>query len=441
MIRLLISHGAEVGKSGGSSANPLRVAAETGHNEVVRTLLKSGADADEYDELGVNVLFWAIISCSESTVKALVDAGVDSRTFISPGFNLLHWFSLYGDEADVDLLLEGDDAKRREQLAAEDFKGSTPLHWAASNMRENVLKVLLDAGSDPSTANNYGITPIHLASAKSGFDHIQLLLDHGADLEARDVMGFTIAHYAALNSSEDILGSFIESGLDVASPDDYGRAPIHIAAEFGCLRSLELLANMPEDLDRQDINGSMVLHAAARHEREECLRYCLEQHTDTTSCNLVGMTPLHCVFDDSALPLPDMSCIPANFDGIRDEYYRRRQRRTSQTKKRGEDKHKVEPRPAASAGRQHDPTVRKNKVRMLLEHGAEVDARDDKGYTALHLACFDGNMAAVQLLLERNADVNARNAENNRPEDTAKTEKIRQILRSEVTRREMLKYA
>ena len=45
-------------------------------------------------------------------------------------------------------------------------------------------------------------------------------------------------------------------------------------------------------------------------------------------------------------------------------------------------------------------------IRALLEHGAEVDAYDWSGDTALHVA-VDGNVEVVQILLAHGANVNA----------------------------------
>ena len=49
-------------------------------------------------------------------------------------------------------------------------------------------------------------------------------------------------------------------------------------------------------------------------------------------------------------------------------------------------------------------------VRLLLDRGADVNARDGDGRTALMLACYSDTYAAdvVRLLIERGADVNAR---------------------------------
>ena len=47
-------------------------------------------------------------------------------------------------------------------------------------------------------------------------------------------------------------------------------------------------------------------------------------------------------------------------------------------------------------------------LRMLLEAGADVNARDEWGHTPLHTAADRGNVAATRILLEAGADVNAR---------------------------------
>ena len=42
----------------------------------------------------------------------------------------------------------------------------------------------------------------------------------------------------------------------------------------------------------------------------------------------------------------------------------------------------------------------------LLESGADVDARDNTGVTALHWACASGSLDAVKLLVQHNAFLN-----------------------------------
>ena len=47
-------------------------------------------------------------------------------------------------------------------------------------------------------------------------------------------------------------------------------------------------------------------------------------------------------------------------------------------------------------------------VEMLLDAGADVDAKDKKGWTALICAAHWDHLAAVKLLVEKGANVNAK---------------------------------
>jgi ankyrin repeat protein len=54
---------------------------------------------------------------------------------------------------------------------------------------------------------------------------------------------------------------------------------------------------------------------------------------------------------------------------------------------------------------------RTDLVKLLLENGADVNARDDEGYTALMEPAECGDQEVVEVLLAAGIDVNARNVE------------------------------
>ena len=64
-----------------------------------------------------------------------------------------------------------------------------------------------------------------------------------------------------------------------------------------------------------------------------------------------------------------------------------------------------------SGAQQKSVQVRVEIARMLLAKGADVGAKDNEGYTPLHLACSgeQNQSELVELLLENGADLEAKN--------------------------------
>jgi ankyrin repeat protein len=77
------------------------------------------------------------------------------------------------------------------------------------------------------------------------------------------------------------------------------------------------------------------------------------------------------------------------------------------------------------------------KIRLLLNAGASVDAVSDKGDTALHAACKHAPAKAIQLLLEAGADATTQANDGTTPKDLTWEraqrggDDFREILRTE----------
>ncbi len=73
------------------------------------------------------------------------------------------------------------------------------------------------------------------------------------------------------------------------------------------------------------------------------------------------------------------------------------------------------PRRAAAAGRHAE------MVKLLIEHGAPVNARQHGGWAPLHAAAQNGDVEMAKMLVEAGADVLARATNNQMPLDLALT--------------------
>lgn len=127
-------------------ANLLCNAAFNGKVDSVKWLLEKGENANfTFTDTGENALHYTICKTSEmdervEIVKLLIDAGIDVNKKTIAGKPTLCFMR---------------DAW---------LKGETPLHRAAAFGNTTIIKMLLDAGADPSTKDANGDTPISWGS-------------------------------------------------------------------------------------------------------------------------------------------------------------------------------------------------------------------------------------------------------------------------------------
>ena len=129
------------------------------------------------------------------------------------------------------------------------LKGCTPLHLAAMNGHEQVVKYLIVNGADLDAFSTDG-TPLYMAinwavgrihhwqeepnvyhGHKFGnYEIAKLLISEGADLNMTDAWGETILYKELAYLSPDFLDYLIAKGADVNAKNAKGFTPLHRAA-------------------------------------------------------------------------------------------------------------------------------------------------------------------------------------------------------------------
>ena len=71
-------------------------------------------------------------------------------------------------------------------------------------------------------------------------------------------------------------------------------------------------------------------------------------------------------------------------------------------------------------------------ARILLEFGADLNARDVEGWTPLHAAAATGNLHMINLLLDEGASLTAINLDDKMPVDVSADADIRYILQQKM---------
>lgn len=80
-----------------------------------------------------------------------------------------------------------------------DESGSTALHKASANGHLEVLKLLIQHGSDVELADMSGCTPLHLAARNGHLTCVKFLISQGADFRVKSKKGNTAMSMAKAN--------------------------------------------------------------------------------------------------------------------------------------------------------------------------------------------------------------------------------------------------
>jgi ankyrin repeat protein len=151
-------------------SSPLVEAAECGHLDIVRFLLDQGADVNRPSGVG-----WVAIeiACWEGRVDVvllLIERGADPFEVINGDDPAFFKAVNCGQVAVVEALLKHacrDDASWRDfcryLIDSTDGEGNTALQTACNDFKEELVRLLLEAGADPTIANKHGDSPLDQA--------------------------------------------------------------------------------------------------------------------------------------------------------------------------------------------------------------------------------------------------------------------------------------
>ena len=188
-------------------------AAERRDQAVVRTLLKGGADVNAPQVDGTTALHWAAYNDDGETAAVLVKAGANVNAANSYGVPPLALACTNGNAVVVRLLLEaGADANATLK------GGETVLMMAARSGNVEVVKALLARGAKHDARERRGQTALMWAAAEGHAAVVRALIAAGADINARLDSGFTPFFFAVREGRTDAVRALLEAGTDVNAP-------------------------------------------------------------------------------------------------------------------------------------------------------------------------------------------------------------------------------
>jgi ankyrin repeat protein len=147
---------------------------------------------------------------------------------------------------------------------APDAHGSSPLMYAAALGSPESMRLLLDAGADPNTANIFAATALMWCAGDVA--KVRLLLSKGAKVDARSQLGRTpLLIAAAYDGATEAARLLIEKGADVNARDKSGMSVLQQAASSNHIELVRLLLAKGADVNTADQGGFTPLMAAANN--------------------------------------------------------------------------------------------------------------------------------------------------------------------------------
>ena len=213
----------------------------------------------------------------------------------------------------------------------------------------DAINVLLNAGADPNIADAYGYKYLHYAVGMgSRKEVLQTIINYGADVNAKSKHFITALMIACHRGDTDAINVLLNAGTDPNITDAYGYTCLHNAVR-ACFSTqvLETIINHGADMNAIAKNHTTALMIACQKGNEVAIHVLM-----SSGANLN-------IADEN-----DHTCL-----------------------------HK-----AVMSG------CNTRVLQAMIDHGADVNATNNKNHSSLMIACKKRNVDAINMLLNTGAD-------------------------------------
>jgi len=457
-LRTLLQQKADVNAPQADGATALHWAARWDDLSMAELLIRAGANATATNRFGVTPLSLACMNASAAMIEKLLQAGADpNRPLSELGETPLMMTARTGNVEAVQVLIRNKAAVN----AKEKTRGHTALMWAAAEGHTPVVKLLIDNGADVNTRSTaevsaaprrggggggggggaanaktpppgpppcppknaprpepvFGvaggatrtdatgggcITALVLAARENHRETVRTLLESGADINLTMADGTSALVIAIINAHYQLAAYLMEKGADPNISDGKGRAALYAAVDQRNYMVTDIPQPKPDDLDTLDLIR-MILDRGADVNARLLLKLPYRGAGNPTWQSEVGATPfLRAAYSNDIVVMRLLLAYGADPNITASD-------KTTALMA------------AAGIGWLPSLVYTRNEnlietLRLCLEVGNPINAINDGkpnsggpfGVTALHGAAFKGLPEAIQFLVDRGADLFAK---------------------------------
>jgi uncharacterized protein len=237
-VRALLRQAPDLSAAQPDGMTALHWAVQRNDVEMTSALLGAGADVKATNRTGVRPLYLAAVNGNAAIIGRLLDAGEDANAVLTGEAETVLMLTAYTGHADaVKLLID-----RGADLNAQQIRGQTALMWAASEGHTDVVKLLLARGADPSLASAAstkperrpagGMTALLFASRQGKLDAARALVEGGADVNQVGADNTSPLLIALVNGHYSLATMLLEHRANASLADANGRTPLYAAIDL-----------------------------------------------------------------------------------------------------------------------------------------------------------------------------------------------------------------
>lgn len=403
----------------------------------IKSCIAQGADVNTQTQNGVTALMVAAVKGDKETCAQLINLKADVNAQSPGGHTALYEAVIFNHPAVCALLIEN-----QAQADVHDKSKNTPLKKAIEKGAEQIYTMLINAHADVNAG-----CPLSTAALRKNIHACQLLLDHKADInhgnplvsavESRDekICNFLLDAGANINAgtplvtaahkrNQKICALLIARKADVNAQNDDGRTALHVAIrhtraddtddvairydkpeddpnnEMNKLPICQILLDAKAEVDALTHAGCTPLAYAAHEGNKKICELLIAHNASVNSKNADGATPLTHAAAKGKTKVCELllahNADPAAFNVVNSN---------NQT-----------PLMVAALGgnlRLQDDNIR--LCTFFINSGANVNAQNNVGHTALFLAVDQKNIKTIQSLLDAGAKIDLKTTKGTTP--------------------------
>ncbi|KAF5686699.1 ankyrin protein 1 [Fusarium denticulatum] len=312
------------------------------HLDIAKLLVDAGASPTAKNVHGYTPLHVATRWSSGETVEFLLACGASIADKDLAGRTAVEIAAIWGDFATLEVML----SRKEEIERMEHGPDMHPVNLAVDSENKKCMALLLSHGFSPNVVTSRGDMALRMAIESRRLDLCKMLLESNADPDLTPDKISTPLIQAISEGDLDIVKMLIEHKATVdkreAPPSDgLSRTPLQVAVDWNRPDIVQYLLEKGADPDARDSDGIPVIGSAVSGGHINMVQWLGDANADVNViCLDSKITPLH-----EAYPHPEI-------------------------------------------------------VRLLLEHGADINKGNADSRTALNFAISKNSLATVQVLLE-----------------------------------------